>query len=205
MTWILPRNHNISGTGSTATATVTNQLRLLFNLEKSSPNCTGHALAWLKRVQSDAIIVVLRHQPGRNGFKSVCPWRVPMIYAANSVWETLSQQSAWLGSSLDAINNPESVANVSRTLQLFAQFNRSEVHGQHSGSNSIGNSNISLPFLYSDLLVMGDLFMDRFYDDFRELFHFDPACCLHRPEPDESVFVSLLRQATSSIPWYFAH
>lgn len=174
----------------------------------------GHALLlWLKREFRLDATIVLRHQekrkkwiPARENVQKCFPATRSYDFSAANTLEfdnRFQVQSAWLGSSLDAINDPESVANdVSRALQLFAQFNRSaEVHEQHSSSNS----NISLPFLYSDLLVMDDLFMDRFYDDYRELFRFDPACCQHRPEPDESVFVSVLSQATSSIPLCFAH
>jgi hypothetical protein len=175
----------------------------------------GHALfLWLKREFRLDATIILRHQEkpkwisARENVQKCFPaTRTYDFSAANTLeFENRSrQQSALLGSSLDAINNPESVANVSRALQLFAQLNRSAVHEQHSSSNSMGNSNISSPFLYSDFLVMDDLFMDRFYDDYRELFRFDPACCQHRPDPDESVFVSGLRRTISSIPCCFAH
>jgi hypothetical protein len=212
--------HSLQTNGTavtTATTTSTQPATIVVQLSGEMGNqlskiAHGHALfLWLKREFRLDATVVLRHQTkpkwvrGRDNLQKCFPaTRSYDFSAANTLeFENRSrQQSAWLGSSLDAINNPESAANVSRALQLFAQFNRSEVHEQHS---SMSNSNISLPFLYADLLVSNDLFMDRFYDDFRELFRFDPACCQQRPEPDESVFVSVLRQTTFSIPWCFAH
>jgi hypothetical protein len=210
-----PSAHNIDRT-ATDTATNTQSATIVVQLSGEMGNqlskiAHGHALfLWLKREFGLDATIILRHQErpkwlrARDSVQKCFPaTRSYDFSAANTLeFENRSrQQSAWLGSSLDAINNHESVANVSRALQLFAHFNRSEVHEQHSSSNS----NISLPFLYSNLLVMDDLFMDRFYDDYRELFRFDPACCQHRPEPDESVFVSVVRQTTSSIPWCFAH
>jgi hypothetical protein len=211
-----PSAHNIHRTANTDTATNTQSATIVVQLSGEMGNqlskiAHGHALfLWLKREFGLEATVILRHQEkpkwlsARENVQKCFPATRSYDFSAANTLEFQNrsrQQSAWLGSSLDSINNPESVANVSRALQLFAQFNRSGVHEQHSSSNS----NISLPFLYSDLLVMDDLFMDRFYDDYRELFRFDPACCQHRPEPDESVFVSVVRQTTSSIPWCFAH
>jgi hypothetical protein len=217
---IAPSAHNINGTVTIATATSTQPATIVVQLSGEMGNqlskiAHGHALSlWLKREFRVDATIVLRHQDkpkwisARENVQKCFPaTRSYDFSAANTLeFEDRSrQQSALLGSSLDAINNPESLGNVSRALQLFVHFDRAEVHEQHSISNSMGNSNISLPFLYSDLLVMDDLFMDRFYDDYRELFRFDPACCQHRPEPDESIFVSVLRRATSSIPSCFAH
>jgi hypothetical protein len=209
----IPSANNINGAvteTSTQPATIVVQLSGEMG-NQLSKIAHGHALfLWLKREFRLDATVVLRHQThpkwvgGRDNVQNCFPaTRSYDFSGANTLeFENRSrQQSAWLGSSLDAINNPESAANVSSALQLFAQLNRSEMHEQHSMSNS----NISLPFLYADLLVSNDLFMDRFYDDFRELFRFDSACCHHRPEPDESVFVSVLGQTTLSIPWCFAH
>jgi hypothetical protein len=202
-------------TAPTDTATNTQPATIVVQLSGEMGNqlsriAHGHALfLWLKRDFGIDATIVLRHQEkpkwltARDNVQKCFPaTRSYDFSAANTLeFENRSrQQSAWLGSSLEGINNPESVANVSRALQLFAQFNRTEVQ-QRSSSNS----SISLPFLYSDLLVMGDLFMDRFYNDYRELFRFDPACCQHRPESDESVFVSVVRQTTSLILWCFAH
>jgi hypothetical protein len=50
------------------------------------------------------------------------------------------------------------------------------------------NNNIHVPFIYSDKLVEHN-FLDRFKDDFQQLFAFDDeACCAQLPEPDENVF-----------------
>jgi hypothetical protein len=215
-----PSAHNINGTVTTAMARNTQPATIVVQLSGEMGNqlskiAHGHALLlWLKREFRIDATIVLRHQEhpkwvrARASVQKCFPATRSYDFSAANTLEFKNrsrQQSAWLGSSLDAINNIESVANVTRALQLFARFNRSEVPEQHSSSNSMGNSNISLPFLYSDLLVQNDFFMDRFYEDYRELFHFDPACCLHRPEPDESIFVSVLRIAISSIPWCFAH
>jgi hypothetical protein len=211
-----PSAHNIDRAAPTDTVTNTQRATIVVQLSGEMGNqlskiAHGHALfLWLKREFGLDATIVLRHQErpkwlrARESVQKCFPATRSYDFSAANTLEfenRYKQQSAWLGSSLDAINNPESVANVSRALQLFAQFNRSEVHEQHSSSNS----NISLPFLYSNRMVMLDLFMDRFYNDYRELFRFDPACCQHRPEPDESVFVSVVRETTSSIPWCFAH
>ena len=50
------------------------------------------------------------------------------------------------------------------------------------------NNNNHIPFIYSDKLVEHN-FLDRFKDDFQQLFAFDDeACCGQLPESDEYVF-----------------
>jgi hypothetical protein len=183
-----------AGTARISPATIVVQLsgEMGNNLSKIAH---GHALSlWLKREFGLEATVILRHQThpkwvrARQSVQKCFPVTRSYNFSAANTPEfdnSYRQQSAWLGSSLDGININESF-NVSKALQLFTQLNHSGEEQQLDD----GNGNISLPFLYADLLVSCDLFMDKFYDDYRELFRVDPACCNHRPEPDESVFVS---------------
>jgi hypothetical protein len=129
-------------------------------------------------------------------------------------WEQRrNQQQSWLEIrqlfTLDLVNGkrssifnspgrqiqPEPVERkqVDESLQLFQQLllqsseQRPTVEVE-SSSNASANA-ISLPYLYSRSMDNW-MFIDEYYDEFRELLQFDRRCCKQVPDPDESVFVS---------------
>ena len=104
---------------------------------------------------------------------------------------------------LDGINDKSADEDVIRkALQSFAAMtknaswtepvvmNVADSGGDNASSNS---TTISMPFLYADLISQTDIFVDKFYEDLTSYLRFDyENCCKLRPDPDESVFVSLV-------------
>ena len=81
-----------------------------------------------------------------------------------------------------------------RTLPLMAKQIPKflDLFGQQRQSLGPENGSVNLPFLYAWRLTCSGPLMDKYYDDFRKIFHFDEGndCCAATPDPDESVFVS---------------
>jgi len=55
----------------------------------------------------------------------------------------------------------------------------------------LDGKNLTVPFLYADRFANAHVCMDRYFDVITTLLRFDNgACCLEKPEPKESIFVS---------------
>jgi len=150
----------------------------------------GFGLAlWLQREFGMDTSIVLRHQErpkwvkGQRALQECFPVTARYDFGAGNTaifQERDKEQKEWLGSSLDNVNSLNE-SQVSETLQYFVGLNQSTVDNIH-------DSTIRLPFLHADLLVAYDHWTDKFYDDYRDIFRFDPSCCKVLPDPDESVF-----------------
>jgi hypothetical protein len=151
---------------------------------------------WLQREYGVQTKIVLRHQEkpkwltARDALQQCFPVSRTWDFQQGNTAEIDLQrvrQTEWLGTWLDGINGVKGFeeAQVDSTLQLFATL----LANNHSRAEG-PSSNVSSPFLYSQSFVTNDIFMDRYYDEYRRIFQFDTACCKILPEPDESVFVS---------------
>ena len=150
--------------------------------------------------------LLLRHQTREDG-RDVSKWlsasrNVQELFPALRKWdfshggnwtewnERVSQQQSWLDiqqlSTLNLINAAER-KQIDKCMQLFQQLLQSPERPTIVESSSNANQ-ISLPYLYSQNL--GFFFVDKYYDEIRELFQFDRRSCKQVPDPDESVFVS---------------
>ena len=146
---------------------------------------------WLQREYNLNTTMVIRHQEvrkwkrGAAALQKCFPITRDWDFSAGNVPEVdaaLAEQRAWvLGKQLDEVNNRD-LDEVQQALQTFVELQRHE-------RARPPNTTVSFPFLYSDQLKC-DSYVDRYYDDLRRLFAFDPACCKLKPEPDEVVFVS---------------
>jgi hypothetical protein len=114
--------------------------------------------------------------------------------------ERRRQQANWLGHDaafqLLELQNGISASDIDKGLEYLHHLidTKNPMDGDPSSTMmmepSPPDANISLPFIYSQAFVDYSL-IDRFYNDFRELFTFDElACCNLVPDADESVFVS---------------
>ena len=107
--------------------------------------------------------------------------------------ERRSQQTNWVGreaSQLLELQNGINASHIDKGLEYLHRL----VANQTDRTKEPPNANISLPFIYSQNFVDYSL-IDRYYDDFRELFAFDEeACCNLGPDADESVFVSKVKR-----------
>ena len=159
----------------------------------------GYGLAWWLQEEYGLMnsTIVLRHQEGHNkwlraraGLQKCFPNTRSWDFETGNTPEFLSrqtQQAEWLGSKFAEAPPGKDKDEVDQFLQEFLQLLRHENAKPAEGSSST----ISLPFLYANSFVMLSTFMDRYYDNYRQLFSFDDtACCKLKPDPDESVFVS---------------
>jgi len=90
---------------------------------------------------------------------------------------------------LTDINSPV-LHQVKQTVQTYVDKRNMVCANSSATANHQG---LPLPFLYSNYMVGFDGYLEEFLDDYRRIFAFDEeACCQHRAEPDETVFVSRL-------------
>ena len=101
-----------------------------------------------------------------------------------------SQQANWLGGEAAQLLQLENGISASQTDKGLEYLQRLVANQTDRTIMEPPNANISLPFIYS-LNFVDYSWIDRYYDDFRELLTFDElACCNLVPGADESVFVS---------------
>lgn len=101
------------------------------------------------------------------------------------------QQQELVGSSLDGINTYDP-ARIDEAMSLFVNL---------TNSLDLPPGNISMPYFFANRINHNTFFSDMGYDEFRHLFHFNPKYCKLKPDPDETVLVSMvaLRQDTVGV------
>jgi hypothetical protein len=108
-----------------------------------------------------------------------------------------SQQANWLGRDAFQLLQLQNGINSSHIDKGLEYLHHLVANRTDRTIMEPPNANISLPFIYSLAFVDYSL-IDRYYNDFRELFTFDElACCNLVPDADESVFVSKKVQTLS--------
>jgi hypothetical protein len=88
---------------------------------------------------------------------------------------------------IDAVKEPVTAQDIDEGLSAFDKL------WKDLGSNNVASPStlFDAPFLYSDSMD-NMVLLKRYLPIFRNLFRINPSCCgSERPDPDESVFVSL--------------
>jgi hypothetical protein len=103
--------------------------------------------------------------------------------------ERTAQQDQLLGAKSALLRlTTARVEDIEETLSTLRGILQSETNVTVQGNSS----NITLPFLLVDRLAAIDVWADKFYDEYRQIFEFNyKECCKAKPDPDETVFVSL--------------
>ena len=165
----------------------------------------GYGLSlWLEREFNTSSYLVLRHQDhnkwltARAATQDLFPFTRTLNFEEANTDEfnqKLKIQQDWLGSTdsvvLDGINYDNVTDPNTQPMQAALQLvvDRAIMPPSHSAGGDDGV--ISLPFLYSTAFVTTNVFVDRYYQEYRDLFQLDTSKCHLRPDPDETVFVSV--------------
>jgi hypothetical protein len=173
---------------------------------------------WLKEQFDIPSNVILRHFVGPNNRAPKPKWKsarndILQCFPSLKNWDFTagnskeftqrqSQQKTWLGERTDrmfGMINGQTSAEIESGLVLLKGILK---HPSSSKPVVEDDATIRLPYLYSESLDVYPL-LDRYYENFRQLFQIDPACCAQRPLPDESVFH--FRNFQSELPGTRAH
>jgi hypothetical protein len=199
----------VPSTGLNLTKSATSTTTIVIQLSGEMANNLQHIAhgvglqLWLKDQFGISSNVILRHFVGPNNRAPKPKWKsarndilacFPLLqnwdFTAGNNKEFLrrqSQQKTWLGESTDrmfGMINGQTSKEIESGLVLLKDIILND-----PGSRPVVDDDamIRLPYLYSESLDVYPL-LDRYYDNFRQLFQIDPACCAQRPLAYESVF-----------------
>jgi hypothetical protein len=160
---------------------------------------TGRGLqVWAKQKYGIDTRLVVRHQDARKwvsaseNVKRCFPNLRQFDYELGNTKEydtRKRQQERWLGDLnrrliIESAQEDE-IEEGLRTLHQILSWNNVSVSAYNESE-----ANITLPYMKADYLSMLDVWVDRYYDEYRRYFMFDGGCCKLKPHADESVFVS---------------
>lgn len=137
----------------------------------------AHGLAHVWRLERDHGInatLVLRHQDRPKWKRGEADLKTCFPFSANFSFTDGNDPE------VTAEANTHSFSNLSQFVDTYLM--------EHSSTNPKLLGYITTPVFTERTMIDSPSAMDPYYDELRQVFHFDESCCAQVPDPDESVF-----------------